>query len=127
MAEKESRYPEDWVARAAKDLKRVSPRLQEEDIEEAAVHLQQAIEKYLKGYLISKGWRLKPTHDLELLLDEAVKFNSNLERFRDLCLEVTPYYIQERYPFFITEPSSEEIRQLLDLTKELVATIQEDL
>lgn len=41
----------------------------------AGVLLQQSIEKYLKGYLISKGWKLVKTHDLKQLLDEAVKYN----------------------------------------------------
>ena len=95
MSIKESRYPEDWFEKARKDLERVGRRLKEKDIEDAAIHLQQALEKYLKGYLLSKDWKLKPTHDLEYLLDEAVKTNPDLEQFRDLCLEVTPYYTQQ--------------------------------
>ncbi|MBU1599597.1 HEPN domain-containing protein [bacterium] len=125
MPAKESRYPKDWFAKAQKDLERVKLRLKEEDDEDAAVHLQQAIEKYLKGYLLSKGWRLKPTHDLEVLLDEAVELNPALERFRDLCLEATPYYIEERYPFFGLEPSSEEIERLLEMAYEFVGEICE--
>jgi HEPN domain-containing protein len=73
-----------------KDLDRVSCRLQEKDIEDVAIHLQQALEKYLKGYLLLKGWGLKPTYDLKELLDEVIKFNPDLKQFYDLCLEVTP-------------------------------------
>ncbi len=47
---KESRYWKDWLDKAEKDLQRVEKRLKDGDIEDAAFHLQQAIEKYLKGY-----------------------------------------------------------------------------
>ncbi|MGD2248907.1 MAG: HEPN domain-containing protein, partial [Candidatus Methanofastidiosia archaeon] len=39
-------------------------------------HIQQAVEKYLKGYLIYKGWKLKKIHDIETLIIEAVKFDA---------------------------------------------------
>ncbi|MDI6736046.1 MAG: HEPN domain-containing protein [bacterium] len=120
MPAKESRYPEDWFKKAKRDLERVNRRMQEKDIEDAAIHLQQALEKYLKGYLLSKGWKLKPTHDLKELLDEAVKFNSDLEQFYDLCLEVTPYYIEERYPFFIEEPSLEDVEHYFKSAQEFI-------
>ena len=46
----------------------------------AGVLLQQGVEKYLKGYLISKGWKLVKTHDQKQLLDEdeAVKHINRL-------------------------------------------------
>ena len=44
------------------------------------VLLKQGIEKYLKGYLIFKWWKLVKTHDLKKLLDESVNYN---EKFKD--------------------------------------------
>ncbi len=44
----ESTYPQDWFRIAAADLGRVKRRLAEGDVEDAAFHLQQAIEKGLK-------------------------------------------------------------------------------
>ena len=64
--------------------------------EDAAFHLQQTVEKYLKGYLLSRGWPLKRVHDLEYLLDEAIKFQPELEEFRSLCQELTGNYFIER-------------------------------
>lgn len=89
----ESLYPLDWYKKAEKDLERSKKNLSEKDLEEAAFHLQQSLEKYLKGYLLSKGWELKKIHDLEYLLDEAIKFKPELEEFRPLCQEVTGYYL----------------------------------
>jgi HEPN domain-containing protein len=51
MPAKESRYSADWLAKAQKDWQRVEPRLRDNDVEDAAFHLHQAVEKYLKGYL----------------------------------------------------------------------------
>ena len=43
------------------------------DPDAAGFYLQQAMEKYLKAFLLSKKWKLKRTHDLEVLLNEAVQ------------------------------------------------------
>lgn len=37
------------------------------------------IEKYLKGYLLSKGWKFKPIYGLKRLLDDTVQFDSDFE------------------------------------------------
>ena len=58
MSREESYYPQDWFRIAEKDLERVQRRILLNDPEDAGFHLQQAVEKYLKGYLLSKGWRL---------------------------------------------------------------------
>ncbi len=56
---KDSLYPRDWFRLAAKDFKRTEDLLNVDDPEGAGYHLQQAVEKYLKGFLLSKGWKLK--------------------------------------------------------------------
>jgi len=124
MDKKESLYFKDWYEKAARDLRRVSKRLEEGDMEEAGFHLQQAIEKYFKGYLLRKGWKLKKVHDLEFLLDEAIKYKKELEEFRPLCQEVTGYYFTERYPYIQKEPSHQEINTNLEKAKALIKIIK---
>ena len=63
-----------------------------------ALHIQQAAEKYLKGYLVKNGIVPKKTHDLGHLLQMAIGVNAGLKRFEDFCDEVTRYYLQDRYP-----------------------------
>ena len=123
MVKKESLFFRDWYRKANKDINRTEARLKEGDMEDAAFHLQQSIEKYLKGYLLSEGWKLRRIHDLESLLDEAIKYNKELERFRSLCQEVTGYYFTERYPFVIEEPSYKEINDNLKETRKLIEMI----
>lgn len=114
---KESSYPVDWFKKAEQDLRRTELRIKEDDFEDAAFHLQQSIEKYLKGYLISKGWKLEKVHDLEYLLDEAIKFDQKFEEYRTLCQGVTGYYLVARYPFFHEAPGFEEIKENLAVAK----------
>ncbi len=123
-AEQESTYPADWIRIAANDFQRVSRRLEEGDIADAALHLQQALEKYLKGFLLSRGWALQRTHDLRILLEEAARYEPDLKRFRRLCAEITAYYVQERYPFFGTEPSLEEVEENFRQARSLVERIE---
>jgi HEPN domain-containing protein len=92
----------------------------------AGVLLQQSIEKYLKGYLISKGWKLIKTHDLKQLLDAAVKYNSAFNTYYDLLDMITEYYFEEKYPFGETEVSLEEIKNNLKQARELINLIQKD-
>lgn len=103
-------YPSEWIKKAGQDLRRAARRLTEGNTEDAAFHLQQAIEKFLKGFFLSTGWRLKKIHDLEALLDDAVRLAPKLEAYRALCQQVTGYYLAERYPSLGPAPSAREIR-----------------
>src|SRR3989338_3649167 len=127
MQHKESIKVDDWLKKAEADFARVGLRLKETDIEDDAFHLQQAIEKYLKAFLLSKGWKLKKIHDLEALLDEAVKYSEDLESFRELCEEVTGYYLVERYPFPAKGPSADEVKSVMKRAKEFIKVIQDEL
>jgi HEPN domain-containing protein len=63
-----------------------------------ALHIHQAAEKFLKGYLVKNGIDPKKTHDLGHLLQNAFKFSARLKEFEDFSDEVTRYYLQDRYP-----------------------------
>ena len=119
----ESSYPQDWFRLAAKDFKRVAKRLAEDDSEDAAFRLQQALEKYLKGYLLSRGWVLKRIHDVESLLSESIRYDAELERYRTLCQQVAGYYLVDRYPMFEEGPSLAEVRSAYTQAKELVRRV----
>ncbi len=104
MARRESRLPQDWFDKADKDLRRVDALLAIDDVEGAGFHLQQAAEKYLKGYLLGQGCELKRTHDLEDLLNAAVSYDEKFEAFRDACRFTTEFYVEQRYPFILSPP-----------------------
>ena len=68
MPHKESRYPRDWFRIGAKELRRAETLLNALDFSGAGFNIHQALEKYLKGYLLSNGWKLRRIHDLVILL-----------------------------------------------------------
>ncbi len=127
MPAKESLYPRDWFNKALQDVRTVEILLRAQgDAEVAGFHLQQAAEKYLKGYLLSQGWKLERIHNLEALLNEAIRFDPGFERFRDLCEEATDLYTFERYPFFGRPGVSlDDIARLLPLLNDLIQKIEE--
>ena len=88
--------------------------------------MHQAAEKYLKGYLISKGWQLKKTHDLRELRARATEFDPAFAAYAELARWLTAFYVEERYPSGpLVNYSREEIKGILEQTKKLIATIEE--
>lgn len=125
MRREESLYPKDWFKIGDKDLERAKNLLNLGDLEGAGFNIQQAVEKYLKGYLLSKGWKLRRIHDLEVLLNEATVFDHPLEEFKATCQKITDYYVEERYPFMVTsELSKDEIRESLTAAENIIAKIK---
>lgn len=63
----------------------------------ACFHCHQAVEKYLKGFLLLNGQRPPLIHDLKLLLDRCIKFYKDLSKFDGDCRDLNPYYVETRY------------------------------
>ena len=108
MPREESLYPADWIRIAERDLRRVERLLDDQDPEGAGFHLQQAVEKFLKAFLLSKGWKLQRIHNLEALLTSASAYDPSMESFREACQRITDFYLVERYPLIIEAGLTEE-------------------
>jgi len=94
----------------------------------SAMLLQQGVEKYLKGYLLSRGWKLKRTHDLFELLENAFPAASEMTRFEAACIRITEYYTEQRYPPLLSSDlSREEVHQSLAEADELIVEIKRRL
>jgi len=124
----ESLYPTDWLRIAEKDLGRVEHLLDVEDAEAAGFFLQQAVEKFLKAFLLSKGWELERIHDLEALLNAALVHDSSLESFRAVCQKITGFYFVERYPFIVEAGLTEDdVRESLEQVKGLIEKLRAEI
>lgn len=125
MDKQESRHPEDWLAKAQQDLTRARILLGAGDPEGAGFHLQQAVEKGLKAFLLSREIIPRRIHDLSLLLDEVAHCEPDLEQFRDLCELSTDLYFPQRYPFLGVQPPTEgDIEVLLGQAHVLLQKIE---
>jgi len=112
----------EWITRAQRDhdvaLKLLTENLH---LEIALSHIQQAIEKFLKGYLIFNGWKLRKIHDLELLLTEAVHFDTEFGNYLELGRKLTAIYYNERYPPGpISTFSQKEINDMFEKSNEII-------
>lgn len=61
-------------------------------------HLQQAVEKYFKGYLIYKTGMLQGGHSLIKLCKKACEFDSEFRKYIKDAAFLNGYYIETRYP-----------------------------
>ena len=116
--------PKEWKKIARKDWERVERNLRDDDAEAAGFYLQQALEKYLKAFLLQYGWKLKKIHTLHTLLNYAVVYKPELESFRQLCQKVSGYYIIDRYPLFAASGlTSADVQTDLEEAKRFIGMI----
>jgi len=88
---------------------------------------QNAAEKYLKGYLIARGWTLEKTHDITHLLQLCVDHD---EAFTELLTEgavLNEYITEGRYPGDIAyeEIGQEDAEEAAQIVRRIRALIVE--
>lgn len=109
----------EWISKAAKDSDEAKFLLDNNrPLEDVAYFIHQSIEKFLKAFLISRGWELEKTHDLVMLVKEAFKFDSSFEKFIPAMEETTDFYIESRYPVgyeveYTRELPDDKLRELI--------------
>src|SRR6266540_2316147 len=70
-----------WRQQAGRDWRRLQVHVRETDAPAAGLFLQQSLEKFLKGWLLDRGWELQKTHSLTALLDAASAHDPSLPNF----------------------------------------------
>jgi len=127
MEQGESLYPLDWLQWAEMDLRRTELLLVHQDLYGAAYHLQQAVEKGLKAFLLAHGWQLERTHDLPYLLEKAIAHLPTLSAYQELCRRANQF-IWARYPGALTPtPTTEELNEWLTQARQLLGQVAEFL
>ncbi len=116
MDEAFKKQADEWFERGLHDLETAQLLFDEQGYTDSiAYHIQQAIEKYLKGYLVFNGKKPPRIHELDTLLNHIGRFDDSFNGFLELCEKASRYYIEERYPPGpIIEYSYEEIKTDLD-------------
>lgn len=119
---------EEWFERGKMDFE--SAKLlytQKGYFEEVIFLLHQAIEKYLKGYLIFHKWKLKKIHDIETLIGESARYNKSFSEFLDFGRQLTAFYYENRYPPGpIPEVSEKETKEILEKAEKIIELIKGD-
>ncbi len=84
------------VAKAGNDLLDADNNLSGEDVpfDTVCFHCQQPAERLLKAYPAARGWTAPVTHDLLLIVERIVSYDSSVETLRDDLTLLTPYAVE---------------------------------
>ena len=90
-----------------------------EYLDTVTFHCQQAVEKYIKAYLIFSNITFKFSHDLIYLLDLITLKDSDFENFYDVVSELQGYAVEIRYPNETIYLSNEKVEEAIIIAKNI--------
>ncbi len=108
MTEKEKNYLNQWRSKAREDYLTINRLTEGEVIATSSVcfHCQQLVEKYLKMFLVYHRQEIVKTHEIEFLLHECSKIDSDFENIDPVNL--SDFGVALRYPDDYYLPSVDE-------------------
>lgn len=117
--------PQQWIHKAQHDLLCIGNNLADAKIpwDVIAFLAQQATEKALKAYLVSRGEAVARTHDLGFLLNRCRACGAALAGWDTEIDVLNRYAVQFRYPADEPEITEAEGRAAADAAKHLVDAI----
>lgn len=96
-----------------------------EFLDTVTFHCQQAVEKYLKAYLIFQSVSFRFSHDLIYLLDMITVNDADFNCFYDSLSELQGYAVEIRYPndtIFLSEEKVEDVMRLAKKIRDFVTS-----
>jgi HEPN domain-containing protein len=104
-------YVKQWFARADDDLKSIEALLEKQvSPNTICFHAQQAVEKYLKGYLAFHERHIRKVHDLETLVNLCAETDPGFKNLLEDAMDLNDFYMDTRYPDTGLELSFEQAR-----------------
>lgn len=120
--------PEDWLRSARTRLHSADLLHPLEGANESVIELlHEATERFLKAYLISRGWKLRRIHDLGALVAEAVALDSRFSAFEDFADSLTDQFWAQHYPGGDLTDVGRDYAGLRESLAELVALIESEI
>jgi HEPN domain-containing protein len=114
-----------WLEKADNDLRTAKHTLMIEDhcpFDTVCFHLQQAVEKYCKAFLISKNIVLPKSHDLTEIIQLFPGETKRSVSISDLA-ELNPYAVEARYPGPWEPITHEDAIQALEIADKIISHI----
>lgn len=120
---------EEWLNKADEDLLYAKASLEDglEFYSQICFHLHQAVEKYLKAYIISNELSFRRIHDLSALLKVCIVKDQEFSNFKHEVEKITPFYIKARYPDFIFSVGKEQASNALKVAQEIATFVKTKL
>ena len=90
-----------------------------EYLDTVTFHCQQAVEKYLKAYLIFQSILFRFSHDLVYLLDLITQKDFDFDIYYDKISELQGYAVEIRYPSESIYLSKEQVEKAMLIAKDI--------
>ena len=120
--------PLDWILLGEERLQSADALVGSRGVCYSAVELlQESVERYLKGYLISKGWKLERIHDLNRLVDLCLDHSAEFSRFAPLAQSLTEQFWAQHYPGDDLSEVGEDYHELRSDAQELIDLINKQM
>ena len=120
--------PSDWFFLARERLESADALVAAKGVCYSVVELlQESVERYLKGFLVSRGWQLERIHDLSRLLDLTTFHRADFSRFQFMVQSLTEQFWEQHYPGGDLDGVGQDYPELRQALGELVALIESTL
>jgi len=118
-----------WMKLAEEDLQWAKSSFEDKILRGACFAAQQAAEKSLKAYLLSKDLITPKIHDLVALNQECVKQDKEFNQLEEACNTLSPYYLSTRYPDVaqFEEFSESQTKDVIDQAEKVVSFVKEKI
>lgn len=91
--------PEDWYTLASERLRAADILFGTLGATPSTIELlQESVERYLKEWLIGKGWQLIRTHDLRALIRYATAYDERFLQLEAFAESLTDQFFAQHYP-----------------------------
>ena len=118
----------EWIIKAQNDLEAANILFREKGPSDTlCFHCHQAVEKYLKAYLVFKNIHFERIHHLWQLSKLCAQDNKEFLNFEEELKTLDAYYIESRYPPEIRVYSQEECKKVLSISEELSQFIVKEI
>lgn len=120
--------PADWLRSGRTRLRSADLLFPLEGASESVIELlQEASERFLKAYLIARGWKLRKIHDLGALVADAVDRDLRFAAFEEFADKLTDQFWAQHYPGGDLDQIGQDYPSLRQELGELVVLIEAEL
>ena len=117
------------VEKADEDIKYAKASLEEnlEFYPQICFLLHQAVEKYLKAYIIASELNFQKIHDLGQLIQVCGQKDSQFNQFFDKIADLNTYYIETRYPDFVITVNKTQTENAFSLAENISTFVKQKI
>ncbi len=118
-----------WVEKADQDLEYAKESLNEglEFYPQICFLLHQAVEKYLKAYIIASELDFQKIHDLGRLVKICAQKDNEFNKYFDIVADLNSFYVETRYPDFEIMVNKSQAENALKVTEQIAQFVKSEL